>query len=265
MDITIYGIYDPTNNNILKYIGKTTTKLNRRLSNHIYRAKSGRSKSLLSKWILELCDFGYNPVIMTIFVYNDDNINWQECEKFWISKFLQSGIKLLNQTVGGNGAHTRIFLNENIYEMLGKVPDNQIAKVAGVSRKCISYHRNKAKISPAPKESYRYNPHTKGKPSPRRIEFTKKIKNLIGTIPDTKVAKLSGVHVKTILRYRKRNGIKAYVQSGEYHPKAKLTKQNIKSIFNMYKSGEKIKIIAKINKVSYHTIWDVLSGRSWKG
>ncbi|KKL27572.1 hypothetical protein LCGC14_2383800 [marine sediment metagenome] len=106
MDITIYGIYDPTNNNILKYIGKTTTKLNRRLSNHIYRAKSGRSKSLLSKWILELCDFGYNPVIMTIFVYNDDNINWQECEKFWISKFLQSGIKLLNQTVGGNGAHT---------------------------------------------------------------------------------------------------------------------------------------------------------------
>ena len=263
-NITIYGIFDPTNSS-LKYIGRTGLKLNRRLSNHVYKAKSGRSKSNLSKWILSLVKAGLIPKIEEICTYQCMfNLEERKLEKDWILHFLHDGYELLNHTFGGNGNHSGTSINKEILEILGKMPDAKIAKIAGVSRKCISYYREKLNIPPAPKESYTYNPHTKGKPSPKRIKFTQEIKDLIGTMSDTEVAKLAKVHRRTIGGFRKRNGIKAYVPSGENHPRAKLIEQDVDNILTMYRNGETINSIVKKVKVPYYIVWDILNGKSWK-
>lgn len=260
----IYALIDPVSKQP-KYVGKTEGRLYRRLANHIYRAKSGRSNSPASDWIRSLIKAGMFPTINVLEKAKMDKVNWKQCESKWIRKLKKGGHILLNVTCGGNGSSSRHILSSDTLSLLGKISDTKLAEREGVSRKCIAYHRNKMGIKAIPRKKYKFSSHNKNKAAYNRHKFSKKVLDLIGTMPDTKVAKIAGVHVKTILRFRKRNGIQKYILFGEQHPAAKLNKNQVIEIRSLYKSGSSIKNLANIFGVKYSTIYDIIKLRSWNG
>lgn len=258
----IYGLYDPTNN-LLKYIGKTVSPLRVRLNGHIYKARSGRSKSVASLWILQLLNEEKRPIIRPIEIVYDETIDWKERETFWIYKFANYGIRLLNTIDGGNGSHYRVVFDESITGKMGKVSDEVIAKEVGLSRATITYHRNRLKIAAMPIKSRKFNPSTKGKPAHNRTKFSEDLISMMGTVPDHEIAQRAGVERRAVERYRKRNNIKSFSLIGENHHQAKLSKEDVKNIIQEVKYNT-IKTVALKYNVSYHTIYDIVKGRSWK-
>jgi len=51
---------------------------------------------------------------------------------------------------------------------------------------------------------------------------------------------------------------------GSKNPFSKLTEEGVKNIRTRAKEGERLMSIAKSYRVSYYTIWDVVSGRHWQ-
>ena len=93
---TIYVLRDPTTNEI-RYVGKTFHKLKYRLQQHI---ADRFGKSHRSRWINKIINSGLSPIIESV----EDNISdWQNRERFWIKFYREMGIRLVNQTDGGEG------------------------------------------------------------------------------------------------------------------------------------------------------------------
>lgn len=253
----IYGIYDPISNDI-KYVGKTSASLASRLNCHIYKAKSGRSRSRMSLWILEILNKNLRPKIQALEIVQDNDAYWGEYERRWIKSF--SG--LLNTAEGGIGATTRVVFDKETLDLFGKIPDGEIAKKTGLCRETIAYHRRKLGISVAPKESIKYNPYNKGRPSPNRKKFDDNVVRMMGHVPDHVIAKMANVSRDTVKGFRKRNNIKRYIMCGENHPRAILSKDKVEYILFL-KDKYSIKEIAKIMNTSYATIWDVINKRRW--
>lgn len=99
--LIIYGLFDPDNYE-LRYIGKTTNKLNDRLSSHIWEAsKSGRKNKRVA-WIKSILNKEKRPIIEEI--YNASSIEeLNNQESFYISYFKFIGADLTNQQPGGEG------------------------------------------------------------------------------------------------------------------------------------------------------------------
>ena len=95
--IIIYGLVDPKNKEIIKYVGKTSSKPNQRLSQHIFQARKG-CKRYVYNWIRQILKNGEIPKIITL--ENVTESNWEEKEIFWISE-LRKKFKLTNLTDGG--------------------------------------------------------------------------------------------------------------------------------------------------------------------
>jgi hypothetical protein len=92
MEIKIYGLVDPKNNQI-RYIGKTQQPLKRRLTQHIY--DNGLSNKYKYNWINKLKNEGLKPQIIELETCNEEN--WVEREKFHI----KNNNNLTNLTDGG--------------------------------------------------------------------------------------------------------------------------------------------------------------------
>ena len=98
-DVIIYTLKDPITNDI-RYIGKTTQTLNRRLQIHVYKSRKSTT-SHKKAWIKGLLNKGLKPIIEKFDeVSNDD---WKFWEQYWISQFKAWGFKLTNTTAGGEG------------------------------------------------------------------------------------------------------------------------------------------------------------------
>lgn len=119
--VIIYGLYDPQNKNVIRYVGKTTMTLKKRLQGHIDDSKNIKSPTYKKYWIKSLLDKGIRPEIKTIEICNNDN--WQNREIYWIAKLAN----LTNTTIGGedtgvfNVAVIRYTLNgifDKIYESI---------------------------------------------------------------------------------------------------------------------------------------------------
>jgi len=93
---TIYGLYDPETDE-LRYIGKTVSKLNVRLSQHITASKKGKINHLHC-WIRSLSKC---PIIKPIEIvpYEQDS----EAEIRIIAEYRTSGYNLVNESDGGEG------------------------------------------------------------------------------------------------------------------------------------------------------------------
>ena len=98
--VKIYGLVCPFTGDI-RYIGKTVRPLVARLHNHITESKRARH-SHKHRWIAKCCDQGLRPG-MWLLEEVPDGIRWQERERLWISKAIESGLDLTNQTAGGEG------------------------------------------------------------------------------------------------------------------------------------------------------------------
>lgn len=102
--IYIYVLYDPDNSEHIRYVGKTTS-VKRRFNSHIKEAYSLEEKNYSHKqnWIRSLLDRNILPEMKIIETINDDNIIWQDREKYWIKYYKDLGHDLTNSTKGGDG------------------------------------------------------------------------------------------------------------------------------------------------------------------
>ena len=93
--VKIYVLLHPITKEI-RYVGKTTEALNRRLCKHVY-ARNGTSK--ISKWIGKLHKQDLRPIIELLTECSKDK--WQSIEKYWIAEFQSLGYNLMNTAPGG--------------------------------------------------------------------------------------------------------------------------------------------------------------------
>jgi hypothetical protein len=101
---------------------------------------------------------------------------------------------------------------------LGKVPDQQIADSAGVSRTLVVNYRKKLGI-PA-YEGHRLPPVAEKAPVPEverpfrgRRSALDPYLSILGTVPDSEVARLAGVTAENVRTYRQRRNIPSNVQA----------------------------------------------------
>ena len=115
----IYLLRDPRDKKV-KYIGKSMTP-EIRFKKHINYAKKSQRKTYVYCWIKSLLNINLKPV-MEIIEWTD---NWQEREKYWISRYKEI-YKLTNLCEGGIGnsgyKHTEEWKQQNSLRMKGKNP-----------------------------------------------------------------------------------------------------------------------------------------------
>lgn len=98
--VKIYGLVCPISSEI-RYIGKTSKDIHKRLRGHIADAKTS-SYSHKRRWIRKLLSLGLQP---TPWLLEEvpENQRWQDRERAWIAKAYAIGLDLTNQTAGGEG------------------------------------------------------------------------------------------------------------------------------------------------------------------
>ncbi|MCB9676847.1 MAG: hypothetical protein H6737_17160 [Alphaproteobacteria bacterium] len=86
-------------------------------------------------------------------------------------------------------------------EMLGSVPDAEVAKKAGVSVRTIASYRSRNQI-----EGYRGRSAPRKERKPRRSKIDP-FADLVGTVPDRVIAEKAGVTLNAVRNYRAARGI----------------------------------------------------------
>jgi group I intron endonuclease len=107
----MYGIiYKATNiSNDKIYIGKTTRDINKRISEHKSRAKSG----LPNKFHSAIREFGINSFKWEVIDNANSETELDEKEMFYISKYDSYSTKGYNDCLGGKGTLGRIHTEED--------------------------------------------------------------------------------------------------------------------------------------------------------
>ena len=195
----IYAMLCPENAEI-KYVGKTSTDLRKRLASHIRRSKKGNNKKDI--WLRKLAT---KPILVIL-----DRCSVEQssaCEREWMD-CLSRQFNLLNIAPGGGGnPHTRTNWTPELISLLGKVPDTELAKRIGVDVSTILYRRKLLKIDRVPQKNFVSNlPPSKKKP------FSKESIELLGKAPDHEIAKIEKVSKTTVLRRRQEMGIDSYAK-----------------------------------------------------
>lgn len=100
MERLIYILIDPKTN-LVRYVGQTSKKLEKRLSSHINKAKNTPNKTThKNTWIKSLISENLKPIIELVEVVSDSE--WKEKEKYYIKKYKELGFDLLNLSEGGD-------------------------------------------------------------------------------------------------------------------------------------------------------------------
>lgn len=149
MKTYFYTLSNPNDPNIIKYIGKTTQKLARRLDQHIStakRAKEGKTTSNYNtNWINSLLSKNIKPLIneLDYFECDDNSKEWIIFEKYWISQFKSWGFKLTNLTDGGDGNQNQVFSKESQIKKSEKL--RGVARPEDVKKRISESHKGKTK------------------------------------------------------------------------------------------------------------------------
>lgn len=94
----IYGVCDPRDGSI-RYVGRTSGPLKKRLGKHYYKATDGTHRG---NWFVSIHAAGTKP---DAFVLEEvDAVDVNEAESFWIAYFRSVGADLVNSTSGGDGS-----------------------------------------------------------------------------------------------------------------------------------------------------------------
>jgi len=105
--------------------------------------------------------------------------------------------------VGGVGGRSKSHLIEPYEELLGKRPDGEIAKKAGVSVRTVANYRSRKGIG-----GYS-GPKRRGKDRKPRRSKIDPFRELLGQVPDRVVAEKAGVSLNAVRNYRVKRGIAA--------------------------------------------------------
>lgn len=98
--ILIYGLVSSENIDVIKYVGKTNQKINKRINDHI--RESYKLKTKKDKWVQSVINSGYS--IKYQIIEECDESNWLIREKYWISKIND----LTNISKGGDGGRALV-------------------------------------------------------------------------------------------------------------------------------------------------------------
>jgi uncharacterized protein (DUF433 family) len=96
----IYGLHDPRTGE-LRYVGKTTQPLQKRIQGHLYEAKSTHRH--VSHWLMKLAAENLSPTISVIAnAFSEEELNQLEIRHIALAR--NAGLNLTNLTDGGEGA-----------------------------------------------------------------------------------------------------------------------------------------------------------------
>lgn len=97
--VSIYTISLENNPNNIVYIGKTKNSLEKRLKEHIYKAKKAIKNHKFSNWIKKQINLEHKILIELLEEVNDSD--WEMAEIYWIAQFKAWGFNLKNVDTGG--------------------------------------------------------------------------------------------------------------------------------------------------------------------
>lgn len=95
----IYGLCCPDTQEV-RYIGKANDP-QVRLRKHL-QAAGYRPENYAQRWMAKLLRQGKKPILVYIRHISDEE-NWQEIERYEISKGFSEGLRLTNTSAGGEG------------------------------------------------------------------------------------------------------------------------------------------------------------------
>lgn len=153
--VTIYTLAS-SEDGIVRYIGQTTGRLDKRLIHHHYDAKK-LSAIHKSNWIRSVIRSGHTIVISAI----EEQAEWGAAERRWIEEFRERGFDLVNTTDGGEGvvgyvrnaewrARRSALMTGRASPLKGtKMSDEQRAKISAAQVGRVITPEQRAKISAA--------------------------------------------------------------------------------------------------------------------
>lgn len=109
----IYTLSSSENPDYIRYVGKSKD-LKDRLRRHTGKYCLNKEDNYKNRWIKSELEKGNKILINELEIVNEDD--WQEREKYWITKFKNDGFKLTNSTKGGDG----LILNGDIIDKRNK-------------------------------------------------------------------------------------------------------------------------------------------------
>ena len=192
------------------YVGKTETTLSRRLIEHISTSKRKIDNNKKRQWIRGLIEKGLRPEIKELELCQKEN--WREREKYWLS-ITKADKNTYSAGGGGDGQRTLNGQIDSVKHLMGQISDSRVAEIISVSRKTITYYREKLGI-PAAKDRTR-NVKPPCNIEKQTIVLPDNIIKLLGTMPDYKLGEIAGVSKKKIMKSRHIRNIKPYSETTE--------------------------------------------------
>lgn len=209
--VRIYTLSDPRTDRV-RYVGRTVNRLSRRLNEHVRTATRGKLKDKTKEiWIMELRALGLSPRIDLI--QDSSRECFREDETRWIAHYRTTHLDLLNLKRGGDGGFGGHFVKwtPELDTLLGKIADSRIAEQMGVSRKTVTYRRDKLNIPASHDRTRNVAPPANG--GFNKIEFTADIEAALGKEPDHLLAARAGVEKTCIARRRVALGIESFADA----------------------------------------------------
>lgn len=124
-EVKIYTLSSNRNINDIRYVGKTTQKLKRRLQGHLCDARKSKKEhknNYVHNWINEEINAGYEIVIEEIdSMIFENKDNWKWLERYWISQMKIWGFNLTNYTEGGEDNYLPNPTQETIRKRANKI------------------------------------------------------------------------------------------------------------------------------------------------
>jgi hypothetical protein len=117
--VSIYALCE-AGTGVVRYVGKTVDKPNRRLIYHIQQAKRPGSRPI-SRWLRKRLEDGRRPTVTTLEVVPPGE-DWAGREKHWISHYRSTGAprQMLNLTDGGEGISGHKFAGTEHAKKIGE-------------------------------------------------------------------------------------------------------------------------------------------------
>ena len=140
--IYIYGLLCPYDNKI-KYIGQSTQNPKVRLAQHRNDTRYNNQKS---NWIKKIIKLGLKYELKIIILEKCEDVKLlNEREKYWITHFINEGIKLKNCTDGGDNNYT--FTEETKQKISNKLKGRPGIKHTEETKRKMSENRKGQKLS----------------------------------------------------------------------------------------------------------------------
>lgn len=264
MPVIVYGLRHPRTK-VIRYVGKTCQTLAGRVTGHVYQARSWRTRTPVGEWIRRLQLLELRPEGVLLATATDQN--WQSIERATIARLKTNGYRLLNINRGGNGAHKRVRLSAEHAAKIGVISDVRLAKLTGLTREAIKYHRNRLGL-PAAFQPTRAGYKT-GRIALNATTLPASLVRKLGKQSDYSIACIAGVSRPTITTKRRALGISVYtgpkrMPVGEAHHSSKLTEKLVIWLRKQYAKGRSCCGLSRQLNVSMSIVWRAIRRHTWR-